>query len=92
MARLGRGRVARLVVSDATSLDAAAVRALTPAALYSLDGKVAVVTGASGGLGRWFAAGLGAAGAAVLATDLERGRSTSSSRCCARRASRPRAQ
>ena len=58
-------------MSEATSLDAAALRALAPAALYSLDGKVAVVTGASGGLGRWFAAGLGAAGAAVLATDLE---------------------
>ena len=58
-------------MSEATGLDAAAVRALAPAALYSLDGKVAVVTGASGGLGRWFAAGLGAAGAAVLATDLE---------------------
>lgn len=52
------------------TLDAAAVRALTPASLYALDGKVALVTGATGGLGQWFAAGLGAAGAAVLVTDL----------------------
>ena len=45
--------------------------ALAPESLYRLDGRVAVVTGAAGGLGRWFAAGLGAAGAAVLATDLD---------------------
>jgi NAD(P)-dependent dehydrogenase (short-subunit alcohol dehydrogenase family) len=55
----------------ATTLDAEAIRALTPASLYSLAGKVAVVTGATGGLGQWFAAGLGAAGASVLVTDLE---------------------
>ena len=55
----------------ATRLDTEAIRALTPASLYSLAGKVAVVTGAAGGLGQWFAAGLGAAGASVLVTDLE---------------------
>lgn len=54
-----------------TKLDTEAIRALTPASLYSLAGKVAVVTGATGGLGQWFAAGLGAAGASVLVTDLE---------------------
>jgi NAD(P)-dependent dehydrogenase (short-subunit alcohol dehydrogenase family) len=32
---------------------------------------VAVVTGAAGGIGRWLAAGLGAAGAAVLLTDVD---------------------
>ncbi len=53
------------------SLDAEAVRELAPATLYSLEGKVALVTGATGGLGQWFAAGLGAAGASVLVTDLE---------------------
>ena len=54
-------------------LDADAVSALVPSRLYSLEGRVAVVTGAAGGLGRWFAAGLGAAGASVLVTDLEQG-------------------
>ena len=54
-----------------TTLDAGAVRVLTPSSLFSLQGKVAVVTGATGGLGQWFAAGLGAAGASVLVTDLE---------------------
>jgi NAD(P)-dependent dehydrogenase (short-subunit alcohol dehydrogenase family) len=56
--------------ADPPELDAAAVRALEPGSLFRLDGRVAIVTGAAGGLGRWFAAGLGAAGAAVLVTDL----------------------
>lgn len=51
-------------------LDIGAIRALRPDGLYSLGGKVAVVTGAAGGIGRWLAAGLGAAGARVLLTDL----------------------
>ncbi len=55
------------------ALDREAIRALAPASLFALDGKVAVVTGATGGLGQWFCAGLGAAGAAVLVTDLEPG-------------------
>ncbi|MCL4290159.1 MAG: SDR family oxidoreductase [Thermoleophilia bacterium] len=46
-----------------------AVLALAPASLYSLEGKTAVVTGAAGGIGRWLAAGLGAAGAGLLLTD-----------------------
>lgn len=49
----------------------AAVDALRPATLFSLAGRVAIVTGAAGGIGRWLAAGLGAAGAAVLVTDLD---------------------
>ena len=52
-------------------LEAEDVRSLEPASLFRLDGKVAIVTGAAGGLGQWFAAGLGAAGAAVLATDVD---------------------
>lgn len=48
-----------------------AIRALSPPALFSLEGRVAIVTGAAGGIGRWLAAGLGAAGASVLLTDLD---------------------
>jgi NAD(P)-dependent dehydrogenase (short-subunit alcohol dehydrogenase family) len=47
------------------------IRALEPARAFSLEGKAAVVTGAAGGIGRWLAAGLGAAGASVLVTDLD---------------------
>jgi NAD(P)-dependent dehydrogenase (short-subunit alcohol dehydrogenase family) len=42
---------------------------LRPDALFGLQGKVAIVTGAGGGLGAWFSAGLAAAGAQVLLTD-----------------------
>lgn len=58
-------------MTGAATFDAEAVRALVPAALFSLEGKAAVVTGAGGGIGRWLAAGLGAAGAAVLLTDVD---------------------
>lgn len=53
------------------AFDAEGIRSLAPASLFSLEGRVAVVTGAAGGIGRWLAAGLGAAGASVLVTDLE---------------------
>src|SRR5579884_4096847 len=42
---------------------------LRPESLFSLRGKVAVVTGAGGGLGAWLSAGLAAAGAHLLLTD-----------------------
>ncbi len=51
------------------SFDAEGIQALGPGRMFALDGKVAVVTGAGGGIGRWLAAGLGAAGARVLVTD-----------------------
>jgi NAD(P)-dependent dehydrogenase (short-subunit alcohol dehydrogenase family) len=39
--------------------------------LFSLEGQVAVVTGAAGGIGQWLSAGLGAAGASLLVTDVD---------------------
>src|SRR5687768_11391514 len=42
---------------------------LRPQALFGLKDKVAIVTGAGGGLGAWLSAGLAAAGARVLLTD-----------------------
>ena len=48
-----------------------ALPGLAPPSLFSLAGRVAIVTGAAGGIGRWLAAGLGAAGAAVLVTDID---------------------
>lgn len=57
--------------TSAPVLDRAALADLGPGSLFRLDGRVAIVTGAAGGLGQWFAGGLGAAGASVLVTDLE---------------------
>ena len=51
------------------NFDAEGIRSLAPGRAFSLEGKVAVVTGSGGGIGRWLAAGLGVAGARVLATD-----------------------
>jgi gluconate 5-dehydrogenase len=51
------------------SIDAAKVDSLRPGALFTLKDKVAIVTGAGGGLGAWLSAGLAAAGANVLVTD-----------------------
>jgi NAD(P)-dependent dehydrogenase (short-subunit alcohol dehydrogenase family) len=42
---------------------------LAPERLFSMDGRVALVTGASGGVGRWLSAGFGLAGARILLTD-----------------------
>jgi NAD(P)-dependent dehydrogenase (short-subunit alcohol dehydrogenase family) len=54
------------------AFDADTIRMLAPGSMFSLEGRVAIVTGAAGGIGRWLAAGLGSAGASVLATDIER--------------------
>jgi NAD(P)-dependent dehydrogenase (short-subunit alcohol dehydrogenase family) len=53
------------------AFDREAIRALEPVRAFSLEGKTAVITGAAGGIGRWLAAGLGAAGASVVVTDLD---------------------
>lgn len=52
-----------------TGLETAWLDRVAPARLFSLAGKVAVVTGAAGGIGRWLAAGMAAAGARVVLTD-----------------------
>lgn len=50
-------------------LQADDVARLRPASLFDLNGRVAVVTGAGGGLGAWLSAGLAAAGAHVVLAD-----------------------
>jgi NAD(P)-dependent dehydrogenase (short-subunit alcohol dehydrogenase family) len=50
-------------------LDPTWLERLDPARLFSLEGRVAVVTGAAGGIGRYLAAGFALAGASVLLTD-----------------------
>jgi NAD(P)-dependent dehydrogenase (short-subunit alcohol dehydrogenase family) len=54
-------------------LDPTWVERIDPARLFSLGGRVAIVTGAAGGIGRYLSAGFGLAGASVLATDREEG-------------------
>jgi NAD(P)-dependent dehydrogenase (short-subunit alcohol dehydrogenase family) len=49
--------------------DSTWLQQLAPDRLFSLAGRVAVVTGAAGGIGRWLSAGMAAAGARVLMTD-----------------------
>jgi NAD(P)-dependent dehydrogenase (short-subunit alcohol dehydrogenase family) len=50
---------------------APSLTSLDPSTLFDLRGTVGVVTGASGGIGRWLAAGLAAAGAAIVLTDID---------------------
>lgn len=58
------------MLEDAPELDVEAVRALAPDRLFGLDGAVTLITGAAGGIGRWLAAGLGAAGGRLVLTDV----------------------
>jgi len=60
-----------MLPEHSAALDVPAIEALRPAALHGLDGRTALVTGAVGEIGRWLAAGLGAAGAHVVLTDRE---------------------
>lgn len=53
------------------ALSADAMAELAPARLFRLDGRVAVVTGGAGEIGGWLVAGLAAAGARVVAVDLD---------------------
>jgi NAD(P)-dependent dehydrogenase (short-subunit alcohol dehydrogenase family) len=47
---------------------------LAPDQLFDLTSRVALVTGAAGGIGQWLAAGLAAAGAAVILSDTDQER------------------
>src|SRR5439155_837108 len=69
MARARARSVRRRPRRPGMTFDAESIAALAPGRAFALDGKVAVVTGAGGGIGRWLAAGLGVAGARVLVTD-----------------------
>lgn len=51
------------------ALQASELGKLRPDMLFSLKDKVAIVTGAGGGLGAWLSAGLAAAGANLVLTD-----------------------
>lgn len=44
---------------------------MTPSQIFDLTGKTALITGAGGGIGRWLAMGLAAAGANVVLTDVD---------------------
>jgi NAD(P)-dependent dehydrogenase (short-subunit alcohol dehydrogenase family) len=63
-----------MTTDQAGMLDAAVLDRLRPDRLFSLAGKVAVITGAAGGIGSWLSAGFAGADAAVLLTDLDLGR------------------
>jgi NAD(P)-dependent dehydrogenase (short-subunit alcohol dehydrogenase family) len=61
--------VVMMVETDIKTLTAGDYTRLQPAHLFGLRDRVAVVTGAGGGIGSWLAAGLAAAGALVVLTD-----------------------
>lgn len=58
-------------MTTSITFDAEHILALSPLTLFSLRDRVALVTGAAGGIGPWIAAGLGAAGCSVLITDVD---------------------
>jgi NAD(P)-dependent dehydrogenase (short-subunit alcohol dehydrogenase family) len=69
----GRYTVARRNVGPFEAGDSAWLARIRPDRWFSLAGRVAVVTGGAGGIGRWLSAGFGLAGASVLVTDRESG-------------------
>jgi NAD(P)-dependent dehydrogenase (short-subunit alcohol dehydrogenase family) len=63
------GESSRTLDTELRRLHSGAIADLRPNRLFGLEGKVALVTGAGGGIGSWLAAGFAAAGAEVLLTD-----------------------
>lgn len=56
-------------IPGSASADTHLYRRLAPAALFSLEGKVALITGAAGGIGLGLASGYAAAGARLILAD-----------------------
>jgi NAD(P)-dependent dehydrogenase (short-subunit alcohol dehydrogenase family) len=66
---MSNGANATAVDTEIPLLDADSLAALQPSRLFSLENRVALITGAGGGLGTWLSAGLAAAGATVVLAD-----------------------
>jgi NAD(P)-dependent dehydrogenase (short-subunit alcohol dehydrogenase family) len=60
-----------MTTDQTDTFEAELLERLRPDSLFSLEGRVAVITGAAGGIGSWLSAGFAGAGAAVMLTDLD---------------------